>query len=36
MVDFPFFHDSSKKPYEYCSKFEDCEKINSKTAELIK
>ena len=30
-----FLCDSSKL-YEYCSKYEDCEKIKSKTAELIK
>ena len=33
--EFTFLCDSSKL-YEYCSKYEDCEKIKSKTAELIK
>ena len=36
MVEFTFFCDSSKKLYEYCSKYEDCEKINLKPTELIK
>ena len=33
--EFSFLCDSSKL-YEYCSNYEDCEKIKSKTAELIK
>ena len=33
--EFTFLRDSSKL-FEYCSKYEDCEKIESKPAELIK
>ena len=31
-----FFCNWSRKLYEYCSRFENCEKINSKPTELIK